>query len=27
MNLEIPESIKFWSQFIHPIVMWVLLGI
>ncbi|NEP10724.1 MAG: DUF4079 domain-containing protein [Symploca sp. SIO2C1] len=26
MNLEIPESVKFWSQFIHPIVMWVLLG-
>lgn len=27
MNLEIPESVKFWSQFIHPMVMWVLLGI
>ncbi|NES25111.1 MAG: DUF4079 domain-containing protein [Symploca sp. SIO3E6] len=26
MNLEIPESVKLWSQFIHPIVMWVLLG-
>ena len=27
MNLEIPESVKLWSQFIHPIVMWILLGI
>jgi len=26
MNLEIPESIKTWSQFIHPILMWVLLA-
>jgi len=26
MNLEILESVKFWSQFIHPIVMWVLFG-
>lgn len=24
MNLEIPESIKVWSQFSHPIMMWVL---
>ena len=27
MNLEIPESVKLWSQFIHPVIMWVLLGI
>lgn len=27
MNFEIPESIKVWSQFIHPIFMWVLLAI
>ncbi|MEC4983230.1 MAG: DUF4079 domain-containing protein [Oscillatoria sp. PMC 1068.18] len=27
MNFEIPESIKVWSQFIHPILMWVLLAI
>jgi Protein of unknown function (DUF4079) len=26
MNLEIPESVKVWSQFLHPILMWVLLG-
>lgn len=26
MSLEIPASIKFWSQFIHPVVMWVLFG-
>lgn len=26
MNLEIPESIKTWSQFGHPLLMWVLLG-
>lgn len=26
MNLEIPESIKTWSQFIHPILMWALLA-
>lgn len=25
MNLVIPESVKVWSQFIHPILMWVLL--
>ncbi|MGL6344825.1 MAG: DUF4079 domain-containing protein [Waterburya sp.] len=27
MALEIPESIKTWSQFGHPILMWVLLGL
>lgn len=27
MNFEIPEAIKTWSQFGHPILMWVLLGI
>ena len=27
MNLTIPESVKVWSQFIHPALMWVLLGI
>lgn len=27
MSLEIPASIKTWSQFIHPAIMWVLLGI
>ncbi len=26
MNFEIPESIKTWSQFTHPILMWVLFG-
>jgi hypothetical protein len=26
MNLEIPEAVKIWSQFAHPILMWVLLG-
>ncbi|MGL5804461.1 MAG: DUF4079 domain-containing protein [Xenococcaceae cyanobacterium] len=26
MNFEIPESVKIWSQFGHPILMWVLLG-
>lgn len=26
MNFEIPESIKVWSQFGHPVMMWVLLG-
>jgi uncharacterized membrane protein len=25
MSFEIPESIKVWSQFVHPILMWVLL--
>lgn len=27
MNLEIPESIKFWSQFFHPLLMWVLFAV
>jgi len=27
MNLEIPQSVKVWSQFIHPVLMWVLLAI
>lgn len=27
MNLEIPESVKVWSQFFHPTLMWVLLAI
>ena len=26
MNLAIPESVKVWSQFIHPLIMWVLLA-
>lgn len=26
MNLAISESLKAWSQFIHPLVMWVLLA-
>lgn len=26
MDLPIPESIKIWSQFGHPILMWVLFG-
>jgi Protein of unknown function (DUF4079) len=26
MNFEIPQSVKIWSQFGHPILMWVLLG-
>ncbi|ELR97869.1 DUF4079 domain-containing protein [Gloeocapsa sp. PCC 73106] len=26
MNWEIPQGIKTWSQFGHPILMWVLLG-
>lgn len=26
MNLEIVEAVKTWSQFLHPILMWVLLG-
>ncbi len=25
MSFEIPESIKVWSQFFHPVFMWVLL--
>ncbi len=27
MSLEIPAEIKFWLNFIHPILMWVLLGV
>lgn len=27
MNLPIPDSVKVWSQFIHPSLMWVLLAI
>ncbi|MDJ0716984.1 MAG: DUF4079 domain-containing protein [Prochloraceae cyanobacterium] len=27
MKLEIVEAIKVWSQFAHPILMWILLGI
>jgi hypothetical protein len=27
MALEIPEAVKTWSQFGHPILMWILLGI
>lgn len=27
MSLEIPASIKVWSQFFHPLIMWVLLAI
>ncbi|MDJ0727271.1 MAG: DUF4079 domain-containing protein [Prochloraceae cyanobacterium] len=27
MNSEILEAVKTWSQFLHPILMWVLLGI
>ncbi|TVQ44169.1 MAG: DUF4079 domain-containing protein [Gloeocapsa sp. DLM2.Bin57] len=27
MNWEIPEGIKTWSQFGHPILMWILLGV
>lgn len=26
MNLEIPEGVKIWSQFGHPILMWILLA-
>ncbi|MGF1479929.1 MAG: DUF4079 domain-containing protein [Cyanophyceae cyanobacterium] len=26
MSVEIPESVKVWSQFAHPILMWLLLG-
>jgi len=26
MNFEIPESVKVWSQFAHPLLMWVLLA-
>ena len=27
MNLEIPQEIKTWSQFGHPVLMWILLGL
>lgn len=27
MNFTIPESVKVWSQFIHPALMWLLLAI
>ncbi|HEY9665563.1 MAG TPA: DUF4079 domain-containing protein [Coleofasciculaceae cyanobacterium] len=27
MNFTIPESVKVWSQFIHPALMWVLLAL
>lgn len=27
MNFEIPEAVKTWSQFGHPIIMWVLLAL
>jgi Protein of unknown function (DUF4079) len=27
MNLAILEEVKIWSQFIHPILMWTLLGL
>jgi hypothetical protein len=27
MALEIPASVKVWSQFGHPLVMWGLLGL
>lgn len=27
MTIEIPEPIKVWSQFGHPILMWILLGL
>ncbi|HEY9620292.1 MAG TPA: DUF4079 domain-containing protein [Crinalium sp.] len=27
MTFEIPESIKVWSQFGHPLIMWVLLAL
>ncbi|HEY9797955.1 MAG TPA: DUF4079 domain-containing protein [Leptolyngbyaceae cyanobacterium] len=26
MNLVIPDSVKTWSQFIHPTIMWILLA-
>lgn len=26
MNLTIPESVKVWSQFLHPTIMWVILA-
>ncbi len=27
MSLEIPAEIKFWLNFVHPLLMWVLLGV
>lgn len=27
MNFELPESIKFWLNFAHPLMMWLLLAI
>lgn len=27
MSIELPESVKIYSQFFHPILMWVLLGL
>jgi hypothetical protein len=27
MNLAIPESVKVWSQFAHPAIMWVILAL
>ena len=27
MNLTIPESVKVWSQFLHPVIMWVILAL
>ena len=27
MNLAIPESVKVWSQFAHPVIMWVILAL
>ena len=27
MNLVIPDSVKTWSQFIHPTIMWILLAL
>jgi hypothetical protein len=27
MDLPIPESVKVWSQFAHPLIMWVLLAL
>jgi hypothetical protein len=27
MSFDIPESVKVWSQFFHPLMMWVLFGL
>jgi len=27
MNLALPESVKVWSQFFHPVLMWVLFAL